>query len=106
MAESQHLEGDLYFAGFSNFGAGVDVCAPGVAVVSTVPNGLFGSMDGTSMACPMVAGAAACLLSEDEELLQMRNRDRVLALKAKLFQSCRKMASWADLHQGAGLLHP
>lgn len=105
-AESQHLEGDLYFAGFSNFGPGVDVCAPGVAIVSTVPDGLFGSMDGTSMACPMVAGAAACILSEHEELQRVRDRDRVLALKTKLFQNCRKMVNWTDLHQGAGLLHP
>lgn len=106
IAESEHLAEDFYFAKFSNSGPGVDVCAPGVAIVSTVLDGLFGSMDGTSMACPMVAGAAACLLSESEELRGMQGRDRVQALKAKLFQSCRKMASWTDLHQGVGLLHP
>jgi subtilisin family serine protease len=51
----------LFAAGFSNFGYEVDVCAPGVAVLSTVPTG-YASWDGTSMAAPLVTALAARLL--------------------------------------------
>jgi len=46
-------------APFSCRGPEVDVCAPGVNVLSTVPGGGYGTKSGTSMACPHVAGVAA-----------------------------------------------
>lgn len=47
-------------AGFSNYGAvSVDVAAPGVSVLSAVPDTAWAWSDGTSMATPHVAGAAA-----------------------------------------------
>jgi serine protease len=51
-------------ASFSNYGASsVDLGAPGVYIASTVRNGGYAYMSGTSMATPHVSGAAALVLS-------------------------------------------
>jgi subtilisin family serine protease len=50
---------DDTFADFSNFGADVDLIAPGVCIISSAPNGGLATFSGTSMASPHVAGAAA-----------------------------------------------
>ncbi|MEO0947788.1 MAG: cadherin-like domain-containing protein [Cyanobacteria bacterium J06641_5] len=58
-------------AGFSNFGAtSVDLGAPGVGIVSTVPGDGFGIISGTSFASPLVAGAAAALLASLPETVE------------------------------------
>jgi len=49
-------------ASSSNYGECVDVAAPGVSIISTIPGGGTGSKSGTSMASPHVAGAAALIL--------------------------------------------
>ena len=48
-------------ASFSSRGPEVELSAPGVQVLSTIPGGGFGQKSGTSMACPHVAGGAAVI---------------------------------------------
>jgi subtilisin family serine protease len=55
-------------ASFSNYGSTVDVSAPGVNIYATVPDDTYGAKDGTSMACPLVAGLAGLIWSRDPSL--------------------------------------
>lgn len=48
-------------ASYSSAGSAVDVAAPGSNVLSTILNGGYGRMSGTSMATPHVAGIAALI---------------------------------------------
>ncbi|MGC9669557.1 S8 family serine peptidase [Planosporangium sp. 12N6] len=65
-------------AGFSNYGAtSVDLFAPGHYIISTVPGG-YAAMQGTSMASPHVAAAAALVMSADPGLAPAAVRQRLM----------------------------
>ncbi len=51
-------------ADYSNFGENVDLCAPGTTY-TTLMDGKYGNMTGTSLASPIAAGAMALLLQNN-----------------------------------------
>lgn len=66
-------------AEFSNYGANIDVCAPGVACYSSYPGGGFRLLQGTSMAAPTVAGLVTLGISYalSKGLLAGELRDKI-----------------------------
>ena len=52
----------------SNTGSAVDITAPGVDIVSAMPNGSFQAYTGTSMAAPHASAACAMLKSLDPDM--------------------------------------
>lgn len=66
-------------ASFSNFGAStVDLAAPGVNVLSTLPGNRYGYYSGTSMPTPHVAGVAALIKSQQPTLDDAQLKTRIL----------------------------
>jgi hypothetical protein len=68
-------------AGFSSFGLGVDLFAPGVSILSSIRDGTYGNASGTSMAAPVANGALAVIRSANP-LLTAAHAEHVL------FHSC------------------
>ncbi len=67
-------------AGFSNYGAQtVDLAAPGVGILSTVPQGGYETKSGTSMATPHVAGVAGLIATLYPEATPDQIKTRILA---------------------------
>jgi subtilisin family serine protease len=81
------IDRDGNLAYFSNYGARlVDMAAPGVDILSTVPGNRYASYSGTSMATPHVSGVAALYLSNHPNATTAE-------LKAALIGSARPLPS-------------
>jgi hypothetical protein len=60
-------QGQYFSAKFTCFGPEIGVCAPGVAILSSVPPDNYAAWDGTSMAAPHVTGLAALILAHHDD---------------------------------------
>ncbi len=87
--------------GFSNWGnVSVDLAAPGLGIRSTTrgSDSAYGSMSGTSMAAPHVAGAAALLAGHNPSL-------SAVSLKATLMNTVDALPEWSGLVKTGGRLN-
>jgi subtilisin len=64
-ASTCRADEDDTFANFSNYGADVDLIAPGVCIRSTWKGGGYNTISGTSMASPHAAGAAVLYIASN-----------------------------------------
>lgn len=95
---------DRFFASFSNIGPEVDFIGPGVGIISWVNTTSKGVMDGTSMACPAVAGLIARLLSRNPEILSSeRNQQRSDDI-IRMANEAATPIGFGNEYEGAGLI--
>lgn len=93
------IDNQGYLAYFSNYGVkSVDVAAPGVSVLSSVPGGTYAYASGTSMAAPHVSGTAALALSRDTS-------STPAALKDDIMKSATPLPSLKGLIGTGGLVN-
>ena len=75
VAATDHNDGRAYFSSYGT--TTVDLGAPGVSILSTVPGSQYASNDGTSMATPHVAGVAALAWSINPNASYAEIRDAI-----------------------------
>jgi subtilisin family serine protease len=70
---------DDHLTSFSNYGAPVDIAAPGACVTSTYPGGQYAFSSGTSFATPLVSGAAALYIATHPNAKPAKVREVLVA---------------------------
>lgn len=96
---------DLSRASFSSTNREVDIAAPGVSVMSTIPGGRYAAYSGTSMATPYVAGCLALVRGELKRLgLPVPGQVELMAAMKKTARDLAPVGP--DTGTGAGLIQP
>lgn len=86
-------------ADFSNTGASIDIAAPGVSILSSIPGGKYALMDGTSMAAPHIS-AVASMLKLDDPTRTIREIEDLL----KRYADDKGAKNWDSLY-GEGIVN-
>ena len=94
------IDSNKNHAGFSQWNSQVDIAAPGVGILSTVPGGGYASWSGTSMATPHVSGVAALVWSAIPWATNVEVRDALIATAEDLGVPGRDDKYGAGLVQG------
>jgi subtilisin family serine protease len=96
-----------FLATFSNYGATtVDIAAPGVDILSTLPGGGYGLNSGTSMATPHVAGVIALVRDLHPEWTYDQVIQQVLSTVDPLPQLVGLVATGGRLNAAAAVGNP
>lgn len=93
-----------FVAALSAAGPEMDLIAPGVGIMSTVPGG-YGEISGTSMSCPAAVGAAARVLAGSDILRMRRDQARSDAIVGALLGSATALG-FGPGYEGQGLPAP
>ena len=89
-------ENQLYDS--SNFGATIDIAAPGEEILSTALNAEYRKRDGTSMAAAHVSGVAALVLSANPHTTNIEIQEKLIATAKPLFVTELVGAGSLDAH--------
>jgi subtilisin len=84
------------FAYFSTYNDRVDLTAPGVRILSTLPDNSYAEFNGTSMASPHVAGVAALMISKNSSLTNQQVKD--------IMKNTAINIGLSSIQQGSGLV--
>ncbi|WP_203245822.1 S8 family peptidase [Sporosarcina beigongshangi] len=84
---------------FSNTGTTIDISAPGVGIISSIPGEQKGSMSGTSAAAPFVSGVAAMLMLDNP-----KSSIQVIEQLLKKYVDDRGETGWDKLY-GEGVVN-
>ncbi|MEI6658929.1 MAG: DVUA0089 family protein [Planctomycetota bacterium] len=91
-------------AAFSNYGSTtVDLAAPGVGILSTVPGGGYASFSGTSMATPYVTGTVALMAAANPRATAAEIRSALLSTVTPVAALSGKVATGGLLDAAAAV---
>ncbi|MGH9280097.1 MAG: S8 family serine peptidase [Acidimicrobiales bacterium] len=93
-----------FAAKLSSVGPELDLTAPGVGIMSTVPGG-YGEISGTSMACPAAVGAAARIIAGTDILGMRRDQARSDAVVSALLSAATSLGFGPEF-EGQGIAAP
>ena len=97
---------DNKLASFSTNNEYVDVTAPGEEITSTVNNGLYDTLSGTSMSAPYVSGLAALLIAQHPDWSPDRIENRIETTSTDMTDFGEKFTyNGKDIFTGWGLVN-